>query len=1770
MARMNFAALVTLALLGVSSTTWAAADFDTANRHLAEQSHSKACDEFTAFIAANKGSELTREAQAKRAAACGRAGKINWSELTALASTGPNDFARAWAMGFSAEQGMTGVDPALAELKKYAKGEDRTAQEATRAIVKLAMLEIERNSYNPARVEVMTQTVIGFSNNPNEVAHARYARALSNFNDSKKVASAEKELSELAGGTSDWADDAMFQLGNRRENEAKYPAALEWYDGLQKFSAQSSNVRSDGLSRAANIRRKSVSVSIYQFTVPGEAPKVAANWRNVKSANWVLKRVEPSAFATNSSASNLAELFSSGTVVKSWSTPLESAGPYAPGHREFDLPTTEPGAYVLEMQADSERSTSSVLITQYVVLTKTDHNRTLAWVSDVETGAAQPNATAYLWSYDNNGHWGRVEAKTDAQGLATFTVEHPDHENWVWVKVGQQWTTSRGGYWYASSYGREELAYVMFDRPLYKPNETVGFKVFLRTREGGPTQPLANRAIDLVITDPTGKTVAEPKLTTNEFGTASATLALPKNATLGAWRAYVRASNVSYQQLPYNFRVEEFKPPEYTVSVEAVGNPKPGEPVKFKVKASYYSGGPVANASGRMLVNVMQWSHQWKRWPDEKGDQEDGSSSEEEWRYRRYGYGYRRTLGNQTLTFKTGADGTAEVEAMRTPEGESNAEYTVQVMVTDASRREITGSGSARVSATPYFVDVRTGHSLYKPGERVAVDLRAEDPNGRPAAPEVVVRLMKIGEGGQLTKIAEARTALKQGKGLASLDADALGPVRVEVTDASDAKVVLAQTDVWLTNEAKPMMPQGPGFQLYVDKAPLRVGQKLRALVTTDRAGGHFFATVDNEQVQFAAAFELTGRARFFEVPMTADMGPNAWLQLARFEDMQWRQHNHPLRVVGTDVDLGVKVDLGRPVVEPGSSITASVTAKNAPPKSSLEVALTVVDEALFAIEKERTDFMTFFGRHARQLSVRTTSTLNDHSFAPRTVKAQPRQEPAKTATGVGAENQGEMRGRALAEKEAPMPVAAPGAPPSEEMVADKAEASSVGRREAKKSKDSRRDEDDSSGPAANGADAKDPAVKVRTNFGSSSGWYPALSTTAGRAVNQSIQLTDSLTSWKSVATVVSDSAFLGQGSASIRTAKPLMVRLQGPRFFIENDEVVLSAVVESHLPATTDVDVSIVAPGLKPLDAAAKKLRIEPEQIVRFDVRFKVTDLGERTVQAIVKGGKTSDAMEWKLPALVHGSAQRQFFAGRLSDHFKVEFDLPEKRKAALTNFELVLSPSVLSVMFDSLPYLAAYPYGCVEQTLSRFVPAVIARRTAKQFNVSEERVPQDLDLMVQQGLDRLVGFQHSDGGWGWWQTDSTNRWMTAYVVYALSLTKEAGVPVDAGVLARGRNYLSSHLGEGLNDPETHAFMTFALSATGGAPKVGLDADFAKRTSLSPRGRALVALSLLNAKDPRARIAVENLDDIVTAAKSRPDAAVGEANDVWSTSAAIEATALTLMAMTRYDLNSPLIQPLTDFLVLRRNGGKWRTTRDTAFAVYALSELAKREGAALRTGSFVVFVNGREVKRVSFAKGGLDLKAITLPDQALKAGHNVVEVKRDSGGTGYFAATFDVFNQNDFIKGVGGDVKIKRTYTLLGKPSTTPGSAPTEYGMPVESGTRVRVDVDITANKAVEFVMIEDLKAAGFEAVMQRSGPEVCQYQCAHAELRSDRVAMFLPQIPVGTTRVSYELRAEVPGRFAALPARAEAMYAPEIQATADEMRFEVRDEPSAGVVQK
>src|SRR6476659_11128229 len=85
----------------------------------------------------------------------------------------------------------------------------------------------------------------------------------------------------------------------------------------------------------------------------------------------------------------------------------------------------------------------------------------------------------------------------------------------------------------------------------------------------------------------------------------------------------------------------------------------------------------------------------------------------------------------------------------------------------------------------------------------------------------------------------------------------------------------------------------------------------------------------------------------------------------------------------------------------------------------------------------------------------------------------------------------------------------------------------------------------------------------------------------------------------------------------------------------------------------------------------------------------------------------------------------------------------------------------------------------------------------TAAATHPKGEHDLKELDAITRAGLDRLYDFQHSDGGWGWWKQGESDHWMTAYVVWGLTLAKQAGIDVKSDALAHAVSYLDKELVE-------------------------------------------------------------------------------------------------------------------------------------------------------------------------------------------------------------------------------------------------------------------------------------------------------------------------------------------------------------------------------------
>src|SRR5438270_3518882 len=168
------------------------------------------------------------------------------------------------------------------------------------------------------------------------------------------------------------------------------------------------------------------------------------------------------------------------------------------------------------------------------------------------------------------------------------------------------------------------------------------------------------------------------------------------------------------------------------------------------------------------------------------------------------------------------------------------------------------------------------------------------------------------------------------------------------------------------------------------------------------------------------------------------------------------------------------------------------------------------------------------------------------------------------------------------------------------------------------------------------------------------------------------------------------------------------------------------------------------------------------------------------------------------------------------------------------------------------------------------------IKPETATETNPKGKQDLKELDRIERESLDRLYSMQHSDGGWGWWKDDSSDHFMTAYVLWGLTLAQNAGLPIKSEVAANAAKYLNAELVEEENNYDMQAWLLQALAtyhasaphARNGHPVTdfqmkAFDNLWKNREKLNAYTRALLALSAHYFGDTEhAQILVRNLEN--------------------------------------------------------------------------------------------------------------------------------------------------------------------------------------------------------------------------------------------------------------------------------------------------------------------
>ncbi|MFZ0960471.1 MAG: MG2 domain-containing protein [Terriglobia bacterium] len=1304
-----------------------------------------------------------------------------------------------------------------------------------------------------------------------------------------------------------------------------------------------------------------------------------------------------------------------------------------------------------------------------------------------------------------NNHQVLARGSTDASGVFQSTFKQIKVDDSIMVATAGKdvAATSVEPFFFFDTSDTDYVGYIYTDRPVYRPTHQVDFKGIVRARMGGKFSLDVPGPLTVEVTDAKQKTIYQQKLDLSPFGSFHGTLTLSPLAALGSYG--ISAHLPGNKQLYGSFEVQEYKKPEFEVAVSTEKTRYlQGDVIQATISARYYFGAPVSG--GKVKYSIFRSGYRfpyWRiLWGDEDFDGDEGEGNSDE----DY-FGQEISQGAGQLD----ADGVLRVTLPTEVDAHKrDYRYRLEAHVTDASNREIMGGRGVVVTYSSVVVFLESDRYVYAPGQTADITVHTLDYDSNPVSTSVQLKFERHQPWGVRTP--------PEILSRASLSTDAHGVAHYTYTvpevpwltiDAgsidSNQREATFSTSLWISGvQAYAEEGGGRRIDIYPDKHSYKPGDTAHVLIATHEPGAQVLVTTEGQQVYTWSLQPATGDSLTVDVPIEERFEPNFFLNVAFVKNEQLLESSKNIAVPAVEKVLKVTVETDKPQYRPGEQVTYTLTAQDAEGHPvSAELSLGVVDEAIYAVRPD------------------TVEPPEKVFYARGWDKVMTQLSTAYWFTGYSG-----LRKMELALLRAPTRL----------------------------------------------ADFKNPQTvqpKVRKFFPDTIEWLPTLVTDAGGKARASFNFPDSLTTWRATVRAVTRNTLVGQVVSKVITRKNLILRLEIPRFMDQGDTATLVGIAHNYLSTDKTAKVSLDAQGVELASPAEASVNVPKngEAVVTWNVR--APKIGQAKFLAKALTDEESDALELDMPVEPWGLQQSVAQSGALrgdKEEIKKSLDLPQDVNADASMLHIDLAPSIAGTLMSALDYLATYPYGCVEQTMSSFLPNILVTKAIKDLGLTPPAASTELDKKIAAGLERLYTFQHDDGGWGWWQTDETHPFMTAYVVAGLAQAKEAGYSIDEQRLKNGRESLEKQIEENPRAlADIRVYMVYALALSGDVDRSLVENLYSSRDKLSAHGQALMALLLLQVKDSRAQEFVKLLEADARVEgpfvswKSERQEMLDFASDN-----SFETTAYALKALANLDPKSDLLPRAARWLVEHRSDGYyWDSTEQTATAIYGLIDYLKISGELKPNYTLSVYLNGQKLAdRNITEKDVANPLPIVLAAAApqVHAGANEVRIVKSGAGVLYWSASASYFSREPKPPPAGSyKLNVLREYFKLVPERKDNRIVYSEQPLAgsVETGDVVVVRLTVSTTHDEQYLQIEDPIPAGFEFVEQeglyelKEKPPWWDFYYTQREFHDDRAALFSTTFERGQGQFHYLLKAVTPGTFQANPARVLPMYEPARQAS-------------------
>ena len=1294
------------------------------------------------------------------------------------------------------------------------------------------------------------------------------------------------------------------------------------------------------------------------------------------------------------------------------------------------------------------------------------------------------------------------------------------HENQDWAFARTEEYSGVYGYgidagWQASK--PESRGVIFSDRQLYQPGEKAWLTGFADYLQNGVIQQDKNAVYQLTLINPDGQKTNLGTQTTNEFGTFS--LELPIKTTQRLGYHTIQAKGKNGQEISGEFRVAEFKPPNFKVELNLDKEfALIDEKVDINAKSNYLFGAPVEGGEAKYFITRQQANFIPKGW--------------EEFTFGRQWLWPEETPTISSDVLQTNAqldaNGTTSQTVTVAKDLPYPMTYQVDMQVADVSNLSVANSKTFTALPSNRLIGLKSNF-ITDAGKAFPIDVVVTDPTGKAITGQRVrlelqqikySSITQLVEGSRTPKnqieyktVGQAEITSSSSPQSVNLTAPESGSYRIR-TNFNDAKNELSATDlqIWATG-GNPVFwgsREQDALEVKLDKKEFKPGETATALIQSPYPDAELYFAVIKDKPLYQQITKVKGGAPQIQFQVTPEMLPNAAIEAVLVR--QGKPLNQveagsldnlvkigftPFKVNLEDKYLKLQVKPVQASLEPGAEETVQLELKDNqgnPTKGQFTVM--VVNEAVLQLSGYRAPDLVDTVYAEQPISTRFNDNRPDVILQPQDV-AKPKGWGYGGGFSTGAAN-----------------------------------------------------------------------TRTRTDFQALAYYNGSVLTDANGNAQITFKLPDDLTTWRVMAVATDGNLRFGNGDATFITTKPLLTNAILPQFARPGDRILAGLSVTNNTGNTGNLSINgelstnVKFAEKNPTATALQTKAESATHAYRFPMVADSVGVGKVRFTTQLNGTAT-DAFEVPLEIKPIEITEQVVETGVTEKQVKIPLNVDKNTfpdaggldiQLASTLITEIKAPAKQVLEDDDLPF--------TEPVASQLIIAANLQnltqkygQTFAEFNPSQQ---------ANQAIEKLQKLQIADGGFAAFPgQEKSDPWVSSYVGESLATSQVFPNLVDSGILSRLKTYLQKVLA----NPGEYEFCKqllckrqlqlnalIALAEVGEKRNTFLADIYEQRNNFDVVTQIKLAryLSQFPEWQDESQQLVNKLQQNIYETGSTAVVSLPASWGWMSSSTTTQAQALRLFIVkqSKPEVIDKLFQSL---LALRRNG-TWQTDYNNAQALTALVEYSQLQPTPPNFVATVQLASNKlgENRFDGYQNPSLQLN---VPMNQLPRGRNDLTLQKSGNGTLHYLVAYNYRLQGNQPGRFNG-LRVTREISKLNEEKVLQKTGLYAFDKPLTlaSGQVFDMGLEIIADHPVDHVVIKDPLPSGFEAVdasfqttTAALQAKADSWELGFRNIYRDRIIAYADHLEPGVYSLHYLVRSVTPGTFSWPGAQVHLQYAPE-----------------------